>query len=56
MRAALVQQLRDLFLVSHAIKARPHGVWCSRDLTERESRGEDFDEDRFHHADLEGIF
>ena len=56
MRTARVQQLRDLFLVSHAIKARPHGVWCSRDLTERESRGEDFDEDRFHHADLEGIF
>ena len=55
MRAAGVHQLCDMFLVSHETKARPHGVRVSRDLTERAGRGEDFEEGRFHHADLEGI-
>src|SRR5205809_2063455 len=48
MRAACV--LRDLLLVSHAIKARLHCIWCARDLTERESGGKDLDEDRLHHS------
>ena len=48
MRAACV--LRDLLLVSHAIKARLHCIWYARDLTERESGGKDLDEDRLHHS------
>jgi len=48
MRAARVQQLRDLLLVLHAIELRLHRVRRGGHLTERESRGEDLDEDGFH--------
>ena len=48
MRAARVQQLRDLFLVSHAIELRLHRVRRGGYLTKRKSRREDFDEDGFH--------
>src|SRR5262249_33475732 len=48
MRAARVQQLRNLLLVSHAIELRLHRVRRGRHLTKRESRREDFYEDGFH--------
>src|SRR5262245_28127812 len=50
MRAARVQQLRDLFLISHAIELRLYRVRRCRHLTECESRREDFDEDGFHRS------
>jgi hypothetical protein len=48
MRAARVQKLRDLVLVSHAIKLRLHGVRRGGHLTKRQRRREHFDEQRFH--------
>src|SRR5262249_44768667 len=39
----------------HAIKARLHRIWCTRDLTERESCGKDLDEDRFHHLSASAL-
>src|SRR5262245_10864989 len=48
MRAARVQELRDLLLVLHAIELRLNRVRRGGHLTERESRGEDFNEDGFH--------
>src|SRR5262245_46550300 len=47
-RAARVQQLRDLLLISHAIKLRLHRVRRGGYLTQRKSRREDLDEDGFH--------
>src|SRR5215470_12708005 len=48
MRAARVQQLRDLLLVSHAIELRLHRVRRGGYRTKRESRRKDFYEDGFH--------
>jgi hypothetical protein len=48
MRAARVQQLRHLLLVSHAIELRLHRLRRGRDLTERKRGGEDLNEERFH--------
>jgi hypothetical protein len=48
MRAARVQQLRDLLLISHAIELRLNRVRRGGYLTKCKSRGEDFDEDGFH--------
>ena len=48
MRAARVQQLRDLLLISRAIELRLHRVRRCRHLTECEGRREDLDEDGFH--------
>src|SRR5262245_45643424 len=53
MRAAGVQQLRDLLLVSHGIELRLHRVRRGGYLTKCKSRGEDFDEDGFHRGSLE---
>src|SRR6266567_4132570 len=49
MRAARVQELSDLLLVSHAIELRLHRVRRGGYLTKCKSRGEDFDQGRFHH-------
>ena len=53
MRAARVQQLRNLLLVSHAIELCLNRIRRGSHLTERESGGEHFDEDRFHHSSEE---
>jgi hypothetical protein len=48
MRAARVQQLCDLLLITHAIELRLHRVRRRRYLTKCKSRRENFDEDGFH--------
>src|SRR6266446_158043 len=48
MLAAGLQQLRDLPLIPIAAELRFHRAWIYRDLAERQRRGEDFDENRFH--------
>ena len=48
MRAARVHKLRDLLLISLTIELRLHGVRRGGHLTERKSRGKDFDENGFH--------
>jgi hypothetical protein len=45
MRAARAQQPRDLFLIPAAVELRLHPVRCGGDLTERERRRKDFDEE-----------
>ena len=52
MRAARAQQLCDLLLIPGAVELRLHRVGRGGDLTERERRCEDFDQDGFHRDGL----
>jgi hypothetical protein len=52
MRAARVQQLRGLLLISHTIELRLHRVRRGSHLTERQSRREDLDDERFHNGGM----
>ena len=48
MRAACSQLLGNQGLVPGTVEAGLHRIRCSRHLTERQSRAEDFDQERFH--------
>ena len=48
MGAASAQQLRDLLLIAGAIELGFHRLGRGRHLAERQRRGKDFDEERFH--------
>ena len=45
---ALLEQLHDLQLVAVAVECRFHRMRIDRSLAERQRRGENFDEGRFH--------
>jgi hypothetical protein len=49
--AACAKELCDLFLIRSPVELRFHRIGRGSDLTERQRRGEDFDENCFHSVD-----
>ena len=52
MSAARPQKLRDMLLIAGAVELRLHRVRRGRHLTERQSRREDLDDERFHNGGM----